>query len=357
VIAAGSGTPAILGAPPLANAAAIVARPMTEARPTEGTVLRVDAKGASVEIGGAVVQAQLRGALYQEATWATRPVAVGDRVRLEGEGGGVTIAEVLPRRSAFLRRAAGEEPRAQVIAANADQVAAVASVGQPSFSSTFVDRVLAGANASEVSGLLVLNKADLAEGDELERIAATYRGAGVEVLVVSASKALGLDALRDALRGKATVLTGLSGVGKSSLLNALAPGAARAVGHLSYKWQQGKHTTAAAELVRFPFGGHAIDTPGVRGFIPWGVHKGTLRHCFPDLDPLLGRCRFADCSHTSEPGCALGEAVARGALAPTRVASYLEIFGELEDPPEQWSEGARPDDRDEIDDPRHDAEN
>lgn len=309
---------------------------------TEGLVLRVDAKGASVEVEGKAAAAQLRGALFQEATWASRPVAVGDRVRLEGAGGDWTIAEVLPRRSAFLRRAAGGEPLAQVIAANVDQVAVLASVGRPLFSSSFVDRVLAGARASDIPGLVVVNKVDLREHEDLEGIADTYRRAGVPLFAISATRGTGLDALRERMAGKTTVLTGLSGAGKSSLLNALVPGLARAVGHLSFKWQQGKHTTAAAELVRLPFGGVAIDTPGVRGFTPWGADRESLRHCFPDLDPLLGRCRYANCSHTTEPGCALGAAVERGDLAPTRVASYLELYAELEPPPEQWSEGARP---------------
>jgi ribosome biogenesis GTPase / thiamine phosphate phosphatase len=316
----------------------------------DGLVLRVDARGALVETDGRAAQAQLRGALFQEATWATRPVAVGDRVRLEGEGNDLTIAEILPRRNTLLRRASGEHPRAQVVASNLDLVAALGSLGKPTFSSTFVDRVLASATASDLPGFVVLTKIDLAGPGEVEAIADTYRRAGVETFPVSIKTGAGLEDLRLRLVSRATVVTGLSGVGKSSLLNALIAGLERKVGHLSSKWQQGKHTTASTELVHLPGGGDAIDTPGMRTFVPWGVHRASLRHCFPDLDPLLGRCRFADCSHTSEPGCHLRKAVERGELAPTRVASYLEILAEIEPPPEQWSEGARPEQPEEDDD-------
>jgi ribosome biogenesis GTPase len=269
-------------------------------------------------------------------------VAVGDRVRLEGSGQDLTIAEVLTRRSQWVRRAKTTDPRAQIMAANVDQVAAVASASKPTFSSTFVDRVLATASACELAAFLILTKEDEANRDAIDRVVKTYRGAGVGVYVVSSKSGEGLDEARARLRGRATVLTGLSGVGKSSFVNALVGRDLRDVGHLSWKWQQGKHTTAAVEWIPLEGGASVIDTPGLRSFSPWGVHRGTLRHCFPDLDPLVGKCRFQDCTHTSEPQCALEDAVARGAVAPTRVQSYLEILAELEPPPQNWSEGARP---------------
>ncbi len=301
-----------------------------------------------MEIEGARVQVQLRGALFQEETWATRPVAVGDRVRVEstveepGRPPIVAIAEVLPRRNAFVRRASGETPRAQVLAANVDCVLVLASVGRPAFSSTFVDRVLCGASACEIEARLVLTKSDGSDAQLERAIRETYRKAGVETLSTSAKTGVGLDALRAILQGRTSVLMGLSGVGKSTLLNALVPGLDLAVGGISSKWSQGKHTTSAAELVAFPFGGAAIDSPGVRSFVPWGLHHGSLRHCFPDLAPFLGRCHYADCSHTHEPQCAMKEAVESGEIAATRVASYAAIHEELEPPPEQWSEGGRP---------------
>jgi len=317
-------------------------------------VLRVDARGALVEVDGRTVAAQLRGALFQEATWATRPVAVGDRVALEGEGDELTIARVEPRRSAFLRLAARGERKAQVIAANVDQVVAVASVGIPEFSSTFVDRMLAGAAACDIPAAVILNKRDVARPGAVDAILATYERARVRAIAISAKTGEGLDDARALFAGKTSVLSGLSGTGKSSLLNALSPGLARLVGHLSYKWKQGKHTTSAAELIHVPSGFDLIDTPGIRGFLPWGVDRRKLRHCFLDFEPLLGACRFADCTHTSEPGCTLDEAVAVGTLARTRLASYREIFEELPPPPEEWSEGLRPRESDSGDDGEED---
>ncbi|MBI3819393.1 MAG: ribosome small subunit-dependent GTPase A [Planctomycetes bacterium] len=309
---------------------------------TQALVLRVDARGALVETGGRSVYAQLRGNLFQESTWSTRPVAVGDFVRVEGTGDDLTIAEVAPRKSQLIRRAGGETPHAQVIAANIDCVAAIGSLGKPTFSSTFVDRVLAAATANDVAGIVILNKSDEARPGDIERICDTYRKARCVCIVTSMKTGAGVDELRAAVRGKSCVLTGLSGVGKSSIINILIPSADRPIGHLSWKWKQGRHTTTSVELLHMPDGGDLIDTPGIRNFIPWGVHRGSLRHCFPDLDPLLERCKFNNCQHSGDEGCGVLAAVDTGEIARTRVASYLEILSELEPPPEQWSEGARP---------------
>jgi ribosome biogenesis GTPase len=308
----------------------------------EALVLRVDARGALLDVGGLPVQAQLRGTLFQESTWATRPVAVGDRVRVEGTGSNITISEVLPRRSQLLRAAAGAAHRAQVVAANIDAVAVVASVGKPGFSSTLADRVLAGAAAADIPGILIINKIDDADPALVGAIVETYRKAKVEVWTVSAKTGEGVAALAARLKDRSTLVTGLSGVGKTALINALVPGGDRRVGHLSWKWNQGKHTTTASEWIRLPGGGSVVDTPGVRGFVPWGVHRESLRHCFPDLDALIGKCKFSNCQHSVEPGCVLKEAVDAGTLARTRVASYLEMLEDMDDPPEEWSEGARP---------------
>ncbi|MFN0206570.1 MAG: ribosome small subunit-dependent GTPase A [Planctomycetota bacterium] len=311
----------------------------------DALVIRVDAHGALVEIDQERVQAQLRGALFQESSWATRPVAVGDRVVVQGSGKDITIAAVLPRKNQFLRVAGGEERLAQVIATNVDQVVAMASLSKPGFSSSFVDRVLAGAEAGDIKRILILNKIDQADPEFAAGIVNTYRRAGVEVFTISATSGSGVELLQSTLISKTTVITGLSGVGKTTLINALIPGAQKPIGHISWKWSQGKHTTTAAELLHLPFGGNIIDTPGIRAFVPWGIHKGSLRHCFPDLEPLLGRCRFSDCQHSVEPGCALKAAVESGEIARTRVATYLELLDELLDPPEEWSEGARPGNR------------
>lgn len=316
--------------------------PTADTRNT-ATVLRVDARGALVKTAGGPVFAAMRGNLFTDDTWATRPLAAGDVVVLEGEGRDITIADSLPRSTQFTRRAAGDDPRARVIAANIQMVAVMASVGKPAFSSLFVDRVLAGAAAGDIRGVVILNKIDELPPAAFQPIAETYRNAGAAVFPISVKTGDGLDVLVEALKDKTTVLSGLSGVGKTSLINILVPGAGRAVGHLSWKWNQGKHTTTAAELLYLPSGGAIIDTPGMRNFVPWGVHRGSLRYCFPDLNILLGNCKYNDCQHTGEPGCGIEAAVASGRISRTRVVSYLAIQAELEPPPENWSEGARPD--------------
>ena len=294
-----------------------------------GRVVRTDAKVCQVEVEGRIVQAAPRGKLFEDLGPRRNPLAVGDQVRLELEGDPASIEEVLPRRNYLGRLASSHDPREQVLVANVDRLFVVASVANPGFSSNRTDRILAACVWHDIPATLVLNKIDLAEPDALEALRATYEGAGFPVLETSATRGDGVEALRAELRGKLSAFSGASGVGKSSLLNALQPGLKLKVGKISRFWETGRHTTNAAQLHALEFGGWVIDTPGIRVFRLHGVTSGELRGLFPEFARFQERCRYADCTHTHEPECAVVEALERGEIAETRYASYLEMREEV----------------------------
>lgn len=298
----------------------------------EALVLRVDARRCEVRLpGGETVSAQLRGRLFEERSEDRVPVAVGDRVLLDREMDTWAIAEILPRRNLFCRRASGDEPdRRQLLAANLDQVLVVNSLAEPPFSSIAADRILAACSFADLPALLVLNKVDLVKPRKLERILATYAGAGVPVLPTSALDQSGLDALRAAIAGRVSVFYGLSGVGKSTLLNALVPGLALETREASAALGSGRHTTAFSRLYPLPDGGAVIDTPGVRKFRPYGLPPAELRLHFAELRRVGAGCRYQDCTHRSEPDCAVLAGLRDGTVPEPRYRSYLELLMELE---------------------------
>lgn len=295
-------------------------------------MLRVDARQCEVLLAdGAHVPAMMRGKLFEERREDRVPVAVGDRVRVERELDTWAIAEVLPRRNEFCRRASGEElDRRQLLAANVDQVMIVNSLAQPPFSSIAADRILAACSFAGIAARLVLNKADLAKPRKLERILATYAGAEVPLLATSVVDGRGLEELRAAVHGRVSVFYGLSGVGKSTLLNRLLPGLDLETRDPSAALSSGRHTTAYSRLYPLPGGGALIDTPGVRKFRPYGLPPSELRLHFPELRSFGGSCRYPDCTHRTEPDCAVHRALSDGSLPDPRYRSYLELVQELE---------------------------
>jgi ribosome biogenesis GTPase len=300
----------------------------------EGRVTRVDARLVFVEVAGEVRPFALRGKLFERQDQEQKsPVAVGDVVRVGLAGDPPGLEQVLPRRNWLSRVASSHDPREQVLFANADLLCVVASVNKPRFSSNRNDRILVACAYAEIPGLLVLNKSDLDKRGEAELLARTYRAAGIPVLQTSAHSEQGLPELAAHLRGKVTAFYGASGVGKSSLLNALEPGFTLRIGKVSKYWDTGRHTTSASQMMRLPtLAGYAIDTPGVRVFRPYGINRRELPDQFPEFAPHREQCRFPGCSHDHEPDCAVFAAVERGAIAPTRYASYLEILDELGTP-------------------------
>ncbi len=294
-------------------------------------VVRVDARQCEVMVDGQIRPARLRGRLFENRSADKNPVAVGDHVVLSQEEHELAIDAVLPRRNLFARRVAGDDAdRRQILAANVDQVVVVNSVGLPPFSSIVADRILATCSFAEIPSVLVLNKIDQAKKRKLEKIQASYRQAGCTVLLTSATEQLGMDELLSALRGKVSVLYGLSGVGKSTLMNALDSSLRLEVREASHSLQSGRHTTTFSRWYPLAEGGAVIDTPGVRKFRPYGIPPHELRLHFPELRALGTACRFPACMHRDEPDCAVLSALEQKQLPASRYRSYLELLEELE---------------------------
>lgn len=238
----------------------------------------------------------------------------GDEALVELPEGGPGVVHAIAPRSSCLQRS--DDWRTKVIAANAGQVCVVIATAPP-FSEELTHRVLVAAEAAGLAGIAALNKIDLPRPPGLERQVARLRDIGCGVVEIAAR----LDAgpLREALAGQRTVLVGQSGMGKSTILNALVPGARAREGEISSALGTGRHTTTFSRLHRLPEGGWVVDTPGLQAFGLRHLERGALEHAFVEFRPLLGTCRFNDCRHESEPGCALAAAVAEGAISPERL--------------------------------------
>jgi ribosome biogenesis GTPase len=273
----------------------------------------------------ATVPGRLRGAKKALGN----AVVTGDRVRLSWEAERAVVEGVEPRRNAFSRRATGERDEEQVVAANLDQVFVIASLQRPEFRPGLADRVLVQCARAGIEAALVLNKTDLDARHEADGILAEYARAGVRGLATCALTGRGVDAVREACRGRRTLFAGHSGVGKSTLLERLLPGEELARAEVNEVTGKGRHTTTAAVLYRPEPGTEYVDTPGVRAFGLWGVDADELGEYYPELKPLLGGCRFGDCRHDREPGCALRAAVERGEVGERRFASYCKLRDEL----------------------------
>lgn len=277
---------------------------------------------------GREVECFLRGRLKQEARSGDR-VVVGDGVEVAlNPGGESTVEEVRPREQELLRRGhLGRKPK--VVAANVDQALVVVAVREPDPRRDLVDRFLALTGASGIPQVLVLNKVDLPGGAAIaDEYASFYGRIGIPVLRVSASAGRGLDSLRNALARGRSVVVGPSGVGKSSLLNALDPSLELRTGAVGLRRGTGRHTTVGARLLRLESGGEVVDTPGFSDASLWEVEPAELARAFPEFREPATRCRFRGCSHVHEPGCGVREAVDRGEVDPGRHASYVRLLEE-----------------------------
>ncbi|MEO7083736.1 MAG: ribosome small subunit-dependent GTPase A [Gemmatimonadaceae bacterium] len=267
------------------------------------------------------------------AAATTLKLAVGDDVHLEQDdaGGAWAICEILPRHSKLARRAPGGGQGERIVAANVDQVIVMFAAAKPDPHPRMLDRFLVIAEGNELPVHIIINKIDLVGEDVARARFGGYERIGYPVHYTCVKTGVGLEALRSVLTGKRSVVTGPSGVGKSSLLNALFPGANLRVGAISESVNKGRHTTVGALMLPLPGddGGYVIDTPGLREVGLWAVSVEQLDRCFPEIAALETTCRFGDCRHISEPDCAVREAVRSGAMTSARYDSYLKLLEEL----------------------------
>ncbi len=303
----------------------------------EGRVVRNTGSFYVVEPsdGGAPVNCKVKGSFRIKGIRTTNPVAVGDIVTFcmpDSDDTPAYITAIHPRRNYIIRRASNLSKESHIIAANIDLALLVVTLAEPVTSTTFIDRFLATARAYDVEAVLAINKADILTGDDdreyLDAVTYLYRSIGYKVIVVSARTGEGIDELRQLLKGKVTLFSGNSGVGKSTLINALIPGLGLKTAEISQSHGTGMHTTTFSELFHLPGddGGCIIDTPGVRGFGTVDFDKHEVAHYFPELFEISQSCRFGNCTHTHEPGCAVRQALEDNLIAPSRYASYLSIL-------------------------------
>jgi len=288
----------------------------------EGTVLTVMRGGCDVVHGETVLRLQLAGKHAHRET----ALAVGDRVSFDPVR--KIVIDVLPRRTKLARLRSFGRQREQVLAANADRLAIVTSVASPPFRSGAVDRFLVAAHVGGLEAILVVNKIDMLEGGALPDEIRAYETV-VELFPVAAKTGAGLEPLRARLANSTTVLAGHSGVGKSSLINALEPELRLQTGELS-KFDRGSHTTSASSWLRLAGGAVVIDTPGVREIGTGPVDRALLGPVYPEIEQLAGECRFRDCQHRTEPKCAVRAAVEDGRISAARLQNYHRLLDEVD---------------------------
>ena len=288
---------------------------------------------------GEDLDASMRGRLKKEGDEFLK-LTVGDNVIVERESadGGWAISEILPRRSRLARRMPGSGRGERIVAANLDQVVVVFAAANPEPHVRMLDRFLVIAEGNDLDARVVINKIELVDRSATEERFHDYVRAGYPVHFTSVKQRIGLDELHAALAGRTSVLSGPSGVGKSSLMNSMYPGLNLRVGEISESVNKGRHTTVGAILHPLPDAGYVVDTPGLREVGMWGMPSEHLDACFPELRQYLGSCRFGDCTHLIEPDCAVLAAVGRGDVSSERYDSYAKLRGELEETEKKWAD-------------------
>jgi ribosome biogenesis GTPase len=311
---------------------AVAAGPRHAAIEERGTVVEISTGLCRVNLlRGDALLCQVRRSLKAGDTGFTNVVAVGDEVVVSSDGDGRGMVEaVLPRRSALARPDPFYGHLRQVIVANVDQLLIVASWREPALWPELIDRYLISAARNRLAPIICINKMDLAANpDEPAFGLRPWIVAGYRVIFTSATTGQGVADLRGVLMGRTTALAGLSGVGKSSLLAAVQPGLNLRVAEVSDRRHEGRHTTTQVTLHPLAGGGFVVDTPGIREFGLSGLNRRDLAGFYPEMIPLAGKCQFADCSHTREPGCAVRAAVREGRLAAVRYENYRKIYRDL----------------------------
>lgn len=279
---------------------------------------------------GRTVECKIKGTFRLKGIRSTNPVAVGDGVDIkENAEGTAFIVEIDERRNYIIRKASNLSKQSHILAANIDQVFLLVTVSRPETSTTFIDRFLASAEAYRIPVSILFNKMDLYTADELQTVdylMTVYQSIGYTCYGLSALHADGIGQLAEAMKGKVTLLAGNSGVGKSTLLNVLVPYQHVKTADISEAHGTGMHTTTFSELFDLPGGGSIIDIPGIKGFGTFDIERSEVAHYFREIFQYAQECRFSDCTHTHEPGCAVQKALETLHIAPSRFASYLSML-------------------------------
>lgn len=277
-------------------------------------------------------ECKAKGHFRLQGIRSTNPIAVGDRVEFQdtGEGYGL-ISKILDRKNYIIRRASNLSKLSHIIAANLDQTFLVVTINYPETSTTFIDRFLASAEAYRVPAKLIFNKTDLLSASEIEYMNAVmllYESIGYKCFKVSALTGEGLDEIRKELKDKITLLSGHSGVGKSTLINAIEEGLQAKTSEISGYHNKGMHTTTFSEMYPLSTGGYLIDTPGIKGFGTVYLEAEEISHFFPEIFAIAEDCKFSNCTHIHEPGCAVLDAVENHRISQSRYTSYLSILND-----------------------------
>ena len=294
------------------------------------TVVRATGSWYDVLHDGVTLSCRIRGKLRLKGVRSTNPVVVGDEVVCEGEGGDCVIVDIEPRRNYVIRRASNLSKESHIIAANVDQALLMVTLRSPETPKEFADRFLVTCEAYKVPATILLSKIDLQDAEAVAEFRAVYEGAGYRVLEVSVPEGRGVEEVRALLAGRTTLVSGNSGVGKSTLIQAIDPSLDIRTGEISDSHHKGRHTTTFSTMYPLAEGGAVIDTPGIKGFGLLDIDDAELWHYFPEMMRAAPGCRFYNCTHTHEPGCAVVEAVGAGEIAWSRYESYLKILDDDE---------------------------
>ena len=302
----------------------------------QGTVVKSSGSVYGVRAtDGTLVDCRVKRNFRLKGIRSTNPVAVGDHVVFDmREDGTAYIVDILERRNYIVRKASNLSKQSHILAANLDLCFLIVTISHPATATTFIDRFLASAEAYRVPVVIVFNKIDLyndAEREELEYLTALYESIGYRCLHTSALENRGIVELKEMMRGNVSLLAGNSGVGKSSLVNAIAPEIAAKTGEISKTHDTGMHTTTYTEMFEFMPDSYIVDTPGVKGFGTYDMEVEEISHYFVEFFELSKDCRYGNCTHTHEPGCAVLEALEKGEIAPSRYQSYLSMLEDKEE--------------------------